>query len=74
MFRALLAHPQEAQKSGTWYTACVLCQLAAPGSKWNTLIRAQPGAFENRLYRKESGSQDGRRNIIVPKTIFQGAL
>jgi hypothetical protein len=21
--------------SGTWYVACVLCQLAAPGLKWN---------------------------------------
>jgi hypothetical protein len=27
MFRALLAHPQEALQSNTWYTACVLCQL-----------------------------------------------
>jgi hypothetical protein len=31
MFRALLAHPQEALHSGTWYMACVLCQLTAPG-------------------------------------------
>jgi hypothetical protein len=31
MFRALLAHLQEALHSGTWYIACVLCQLAAPG-------------------------------------------
>jgi hypothetical protein len=30
MFRALLAHPQERYTSGTWYIACVLCQLAAP--------------------------------------------
>jgi hypothetical protein len=29
MFRALLAHPQEALRNGTWYIACVLCQLAA---------------------------------------------
>jgi hypothetical protein len=29
MFRPLLAHPQEALHSGTWYIACVLCQLAA---------------------------------------------
>jgi hypothetical protein len=29
MFRTLLAHPQEALTSGTWYIACVLCQLAA---------------------------------------------
>jgi hypothetical protein len=29
-FRALLAHPQEALTSGTWYI--MLCQLAAPGS------------------------------------------
>jgi hypothetical protein len=32
MFQALLAHPQEALNNGIWYTACVLCQLAAPGS------------------------------------------
>jgi hypothetical protein len=31
MFRALLAHPQEALHHDTWYTACVLWQLAAPG-------------------------------------------
>jgi hypothetical protein len=31
MFRALLAPPQEALHSVTWYIACVLCQLAAPG-------------------------------------------
>jgi hypothetical protein len=30
MFRALLAHSQEALYRGTWYVACVLCQLAAP--------------------------------------------
>jgi hypothetical protein len=30
MFRALLAHPQETIHSGSWYTACVLCLLAAP--------------------------------------------
>jgi hypothetical protein len=30
LFRALLAHPQEVQYSGTWYIVCVLCQLAAP--------------------------------------------
>jgi hypothetical protein len=29
MFRALLAHPQEALHNGTWYIAFVLCQLAA---------------------------------------------
>jgi hypothetical protein len=34
MFRALVAHPQEACTNGTWYTACVLGQLAAPGLKW----------------------------------------
>jgi hypothetical protein len=33
VFRALLAHPQEALQCGTWYIACVLCQLAAPGLK-----------------------------------------
>jgi hypothetical protein len=38
MFRALLAHPQE--DCGTWYIAYILCQLAAPGSKWNS----NPGA------------------------------
>jgi hypothetical protein len=31
MFRALLAHPQEAIHKPTWDTACVLSQLAAPG-------------------------------------------
>jgi hypothetical protein len=31
MFRALLAHPQEALQNGTWYIACMLCQLAATG-------------------------------------------
>jgi hypothetical protein len=35
MFRALVAHPQEALHKGTWYIACVLCQLAAPGLEWN---------------------------------------
>jgi hypothetical protein len=30
MFRALLAHPQEALQRH-WYTACALYQLAAPG-------------------------------------------
>jgi hypothetical protein len=35
MLQALLAHPQEAIQSGTWNIACVLCQLAAPGMKWN---------------------------------------
>jgi hypothetical protein len=29
MFRVLVAHPQEMKHNGTWYTACVLCQLAA---------------------------------------------
>jgi hypothetical protein len=29
MFRALLAHPQEALQNGTWYIECTLCQLAA---------------------------------------------
>jgi hypothetical protein len=28
MFREVLAHPQEALHKGTWYIACVLCQLA----------------------------------------------
>jgi hypothetical protein len=30
MFQALLAHPQEVSTNGTWYIACVLCQLAVP--------------------------------------------
>jgi hypothetical protein len=47
MFRALLAHPQEALHSGTWYIACVLCQLAAPGLEWymnleTTRLRDRP--------------------------------
>jgi hypothetical protein len=29
MFRALLAHPQEALHNGTWYTACVLCSFVS---------------------------------------------
>jgi hypothetical protein len=33
---ALIAHPQEALHNGTWYTAFVLCQLAAPGLEWNS--------------------------------------
>jgi hypothetical protein len=40
MFRALLAHRQEGLHNGTWYIACVLCQLAAPGLK----LRFNPGA------------------------------
>jgi hypothetical protein len=32
MFRTLLAHPQESLQSGTWYSACVLCPLTAPGA------------------------------------------
>jgi hypothetical protein len=39
VFRALLAHPQEALHkwpNGAWYTVCVLCQLAAPGFVCNT--------------------------------------
>jgi hypothetical protein len=31
IFQALLDHPHEALQSGTWYNACMLCQLAAPG-------------------------------------------
>jgi hypothetical protein len=31
MFWALPAHPQKVLKNGTWYIACVLCQLAAAG-------------------------------------------
>jgi hypothetical protein len=42
MFRALLAHPQEELHSGTWYIACVLCQLAIPGLEWNTPVLVQP--------------------------------
>jgi hypothetical protein len=40
MLRALLAHLQEALYStnDTLYIACVLCQLAATGSKWNLII------------------------------------
>jgi hypothetical protein len=35
MFRVLLAHPQEVLHNSTWYTTCVLCQLAAPGLERN---------------------------------------
>jgi hypothetical protein len=31
MFRALLVYLQEVLYNDTWYTACVLCQLAAAG-------------------------------------------
>jgi hypothetical protein len=39
IFRALLAHPQEALYrrryiGGAWHIAYVLCQLAAPGLEW----------------------------------------
>jgi hypothetical protein len=40
MFRALLAHLQEVLHNGTWYIACVLCQLAAPGLEF----QSNPGA------------------------------
>jgi hypothetical protein len=33
LFQALVAHPKEALHQ--WCIACVLCQLAAPGLKWN---------------------------------------
>jgi hypothetical protein len=36
MFRPLLAHPQEAPQSATWYFACALCQLAAPRFKFHS--------------------------------------
>jgi hypothetical protein len=42
MFRALLANHQKALHKRTWYIACVLCQLAAPGLKWMIF---NPGAF-----------------------------
>jgi hypothetical protein len=38
MFRALLAHPQEALTNGIWYIACVLYQLVAPGFEWNMTV------------------------------------
>jgi hypothetical protein len=38
-FRALLAHPQEVLNT-TWYTACVLCQLAAPGSEFHAIFQS----------------------------------
>jgi hypothetical protein len=44
MFRALLAHPQQALHNGTWYTACVLCQLAVPGLEWNCFGQLIPHA------------------------------
>jgi hypothetical protein len=37
MFRTLLDHLQEALHNGTWYIACVLCQLAASGLEWTLL-------------------------------------
>jgi hypothetical protein len=41
MFRALLAHLQQALQKRHWYIACVLCQLAAPGLEW---FHSKPGA------------------------------
>jgi hypothetical protein len=35
MFRALLLILRRRHTNGTWYIACVLCQLAAPGLEWN---------------------------------------
>jgi hypothetical protein len=52
MFRALLAHPQEALQSGTWYIACVLCQLAASGLECSTPILMQPTAITRTQYTK----------------------
>jgi hypothetical protein len=43
MFQALLAHSQEALHNDTWYIASMLCQLAAPGLKWNW-FHFNPGA------------------------------
>jgi hypothetical protein len=34
-FRSLRAHPQEVLHRVTWYFACVLCQLAAPGLEFH---------------------------------------
>jgi hypothetical protein len=42
MFRALLAHLQGRFTNGTWYIACVLCQLAAPEVEGN--VHFNPGA------------------------------
>jgi hypothetical protein len=46
MFRALLAHPQEGCTNGTWYIACVLCQLVAfrigVEVEWNAVCGAPP--------------------------------
>jgi hypothetical protein len=36
MSRALLAHLQETLNKWSWYTACMLCQLAAPDAIHNT--------------------------------------
>jgi hypothetical protein len=33
MFQALIAHPQEGYTSDSWYNACVIYQLTAPGLK-----------------------------------------
>jgi hypothetical protein len=34
MFRALLAHPQEAITNSIWYIACVQCQFAVARLQW----------------------------------------
>jgi hypothetical protein len=36
IFRVYLLIFRRRCRNGTWYTACVLCQLAAPGLEWNT--------------------------------------
>jgi hypothetical protein len=51
MFRALLAHPQEALHNGTWYIECVLCQLSAPGLERNWCMRH---LFFNKLNKSAS--------------------
>jgi hypothetical protein len=38
IFRALLDDPQKELHNSTWYIACVLSLLAAPGMEWNTFL------------------------------------
>jgi hypothetical protein len=49
MFRALLAHPRETLYNGTWYTACVLCQLAASGLKCKFSVSKKCRVFFDHL-------------------------
>jgi hypothetical protein len=52
MFWALLTQLQEVLHNVTWYTACVLCQLAAPGWECSNPIPVQPPGITLKQYTK----------------------